>query len=217
MAACSQCLRLEPSWVAQAGTGEAKVVARLLSSKILAMEVGTVVTRLGSLLQPNEAKPAVLDSSPKRGGKSNVGSPEEDQDEDMESDTQEDPLADVSDVEPEVDVGWESGSVNVDDAGWESGSLDEIGDQDIGDTQDSASSSESSASDSESEPGPSTKRSKPAETSKPAKAGVSTFLPSLSVGFTRGGDDGSDWSDAEANALDGAKRKNRRGQRARKA
>jgi len=49
-----------------------------------------------------------------------------------------------------------------------------------------------------------------------ASAAESTFLPSLSVGFTRGDSDVSDWSDAEANAADSA-RKNRRGQRARRA
>ena len=47
----------------------------------------------------------------------------------------------------------------------------------------------------------------------------SRFLPSLNVGFTRGESDVSDWSGAEddANAVDGKQRKNRRGQRARKA
>jgi hypothetical protein len=44
----------------------------------------------------------------------------------------------------------------------------------------------------------------------------STFLPSLSVGFIRGSDE-SDWSGDEAPVADPSKRKNRRGQRARRA
>ena len=51
--------------------------------------------------------------------------------------------------------------------------------------------------------------------SKGRNAAESTFLPSLAVGFTRGDSD-SDWSDGEANVADGV-RKNRRGQRARRA
>jgi hypothetical protein len=51
-----------------------------------------------------------------------------------------------------------------------------------------------------------------------SKKGASTFLPSLQIGFTRGDSDASDWSDAEKdiNKVDTV-RKNRRGQRARKA
>lgn len=45
---------------------------------------------------------------------------------------------------------------------------------------------------------------------------TSTFLPSLSVGFVRGSDE-SDWSDSEAKIADSDKKKNRRGQRARRA
>ncbi|TFK74800.1 hypothetical protein BDN72DRAFT_892813 [Pluteus cervinus] len=44
----------------------------------------------------------------------------------------------------------------------------------------------------------------------------STFLPSLSVGFIRGDSD-SEWSDSEAKVADLSERKNRRGQRARRA
>lgn len=44
----------------------------------------------------------------------------------------------------------------------------------------------------------------------------SNFLPSLAVGYTRGDSDASEWSDIDAQ-VDEAPRKNRRGQRARKA
>lgn len=53
-----------------------------------------------------------------------------------------------------------------------------------------------------------------AESSNPTSG--STFLPSLAVGFIRGDSD-SEWSDGEAAAGDLPQRKNRRGQRARKA
>jgi hypothetical protein len=49
-----------------------------------------------------------------------------------------------------------------------------------------------------------------------ASAAQSTFLPSLSVGYTRGDSPDSAWSDGEQVA-DGPLKKNRRGQRARRA
>jgi len=49
-----------------------------------------------------------------------------------------------------------------------------------------------------------------------SQPGISTFLPSLSVGFV-GGSDESDWSDTEAKFADSVHKKNRRGQRARRA
>jgi hypothetical protein len=45
----------------------------------------------------------------------------------------------------------------------------------------------------------------------------SRFLPALDVGFTLGEQSASDVDEHEAEAADGAKQKNRRGQRARKA
>jgi hypothetical protein len=54
-----------------------------------------------------------------------------------------------------------------------------------------------------------------------AKPGItqvhSTFLPSLAVGFTRGDPEDSDWSDGELRQTEGTFKKNRRGQRARRA
>ncbi|KAK0464608.1 BUD22-domain-containing protein [Desarmillaria tabescens] len=49
-----------------------------------------------------------------------------------------------------------------------------------------------------------------------SSTGASTFLPSLSVGFIKGNED-SDWSDSDAKAGDIEQKKNRRGQRARRA
>ena len=45
----------------------------------------------------------------------------------------------------------------------------------------------------------------------------STFLPSLAVGFTRGESDDSEWSETENLAEESSIKKNRRGQRARRA
>lgn len=78
---------------------------------------------------------------------------------------------------------------SVDDAGWESGTVNEEEDD-----EDKAS---------------------PAAASTRTKApSSSTFLPSLAVGYVRGSDES--FSDSEAQVADGT-RKNRRGQRARRA
>jgi len=49
------------------------------------------------------------------------------------------------------------------------------------------------------------------------EAGESTFLPSLAVGYTRGDSSASEWSGDGRDTIDPSPRKNRRGQRARKA
>ena len=107
----------------------------------------------------------------------------------------------------------------VDDDGWESGSIhDENASQH--DPHDE-SPSDNTASSSRSPP---RKASRKGHTTPPSRQSAptgkskaeSTFLPSLSVGFVRGGSD-SDWSDGDEAAGDIPKRKNRRGQRARKA
>lgn len=90
--------------------------------------------------------------------------------------------------------------------------------------QDNSGSARSASSSLEPEPNPKRARAiapnaksqtNDSKASALAKAGKSTFLPSLSVGFIAGSD--SDWSDAEVDAVDGPMKKNRRGQRARKA
>ncbi|KAG8687474.1 hypothetical protein FRC09_013469 [Ceratobasidium sp. 395] len=93
---------------------------------------------------------------------------------------------------------------NLDDqASWESGSVDSEGN--IRRTASVSSASTSSAA-------PPAKRSK--GVTEPNKAGAgSRFLPSLATGFIRGDSDGSDIEDADVAPM----RKNRRGQRARKA
>ena len=169
----------------------------MLSSKILAIEVTAAVEDIKNLLQPKimeELRPPAEGDEPKsvlhpKKAKKTAAAPE-------------------AEVE---DDGWESGF--IDDAGakaddgWESGSVK------------SAYSNRTSESDS-SESTPTFKKTllkAGSNPTAPAKSQSSTseskFLPSLSVGFVRGDSD-SEFSDAEAPT---EMRKNRRGQRARRA
>ncbi|TBU28592.1 Bud-site selection protein [Dichomitus squalens] len=216
------------------GSSAAKVHARLLSSKILADAVHTVVNTLREVLNPesvkkdrtgaeesdeeSEAAEEEISGQPKQGGKvkaEEASDDEDEEDEDAESGSQVD--AD--------DAAWESGTIDGGDDGagvdWESGSIDDDGDIAVANSSDDDDDGESeSFGDSEVESdAPPAKKAKPSATdvkgnSKPGAA--STFLPSLSVGFTRGDSDASDFSEGEAAGAD-APRKNRRGQRARRA
>lgn len=97
---------------------------------------------------------------------------------------------------------------------WDSGTVSESGSDDDGADEDTNSEENE---DGESKPGPSRIALKlpPPPQDAISKPADSVFLPSLMVGFTRGDTD-SDYSDREADVADGV-RKNRRGQRARRA
>ncbi|KAG9315765.1 Bud-site selection protein [Chiua virens] len=171
------------------GTPMAKVQSRILSSKVLASEVTSMMDTLKAFLHPSvgseDAGKATHDSDvslnisrKQRTSKVSVGiaSSEGSGGEDEDSTSDHD-VAETSD-------GWESGTV-----GEPSGSEDSDGEGDaISEYQ----------------------QSRPN-----GSKGQSQFLPSLSVGFTRG-DSGSEISDSELKLVDGS-RKNRRGQRARRA
>jgi hypothetical protein len=116
----------------------------------------------------------------------------------------------------------------ADEAGWESGSVS--GGDDVGPSTKKIADSESE-DDENSVPVRPTKKtktkevkSKPTKQAQPSKALTSsTFLPSLSTGFTRGGSDDSDPDDDFAEGLEDiigkgktGERKNRRGQQARR-
>ncbi|KAG6918760.1 hypothetical protein DXG01_011951 [Tephrocybe rancida] len=202
------------------GTGVAKVQSRLLSSKILAVEVATAVTNLRHVIQPlapslepageNEQIPerpqkaeAKIVKEKTLPTKAAVISPASVEDVEGEEELDEDAEID--------DEGWESGTVEEDgtegQGGWESGSIN-------------GGSSEDSEDDEELAVLPPKKMKKaPAPIRATAKpAGMrSTFLPSLSVGFTRGESDDSDLSETEIKVADIDIKKNRRGQRARRA
>ncbi|KIK69556.1 hypothetical protein GYMLUDRAFT_33928 [Collybiopsis luxurians FD-317 M1] len=207
---------------ASGGTA-AKVQSRLLSSKILASEVASVVEDLRSVIHPfttdsqdGDVSAELDESMPERPKKLKKLSMQDiPEDEDVEMDlggNDEDEEEDEEDEEDIVDAGeddennadeWESGTIGDDekepDNGWESGSIagesDGFMDEDL-------------PSDSEEVPQRTSVKAVPA-------AGQSTFLPSLSTGFIRGSD--SDWSDTADQAAELGQKKNRRGQRARRA
>lgn len=218
------------------GTAARKVENRLLSSKTLAIEVRSVVNSLKEVLDPSLRKAeeigAIEDDVVERPLKSmradKIKSAES---AGGEVDDHDDGDGDGSDVEvgmSEAD-GWESGSIQGGEDGWESGSINS-------EAEGSESESDSSEDDDELEdedddidvpttvssrahhdPQTVEKSKKPGKDpkSKSKTVAESTFLPSLSVGFTRGDSDASDISDGETKAAD--VRKNRRGQRARRA
>ncbi|KAI0345797.1 Bud-site selection protein [Trametopsis cervina] len=220
------------------GSNLAKVQGRLLSSKLIAVEVAAIIEALKSTISPE----------PRKGKERAI---EEEAAEEVDGEEQEDEDAAVrpvkksklaqsnaedgaNDAEEDSDassrVAAFSDEEGVDDAGWESGSIHEgSDDEDEGSEEDEDHDTDESEDESDAEPSTTSRKpSKPApklatpadKTSKAkqkstadAKPGTSTFLPSLAVGYTRGDSDASDVSDGE----DDAPKKNRRGQRARRA
>ncbi|KAJ7780619.1 BUD22-domain-containing protein [Mycena maculata] len=186
-----------------------KVPARLLSSRALAAAVGLAVdiVRAAALPKP-ELDAAEVDE----------GADKEEADEDEEEEEEnEDEAEGAADA-----AGWESGSVNSGD-----GEDDEEEENDDGWESDSVHSDDGPppAKKSASTPSISKPKSAPATKSTSSTKGAtaiaktapanSQFLPSLAVGFVRGGSSDSDLEDVDADA--GGERKNRRGQRARRA
>lgn len=219
------------------GSSTSKAESRLLSSKSLATEVHSVIDALRNVIQPKQKTAQEelgsegeeefdQEERPSKLGKS------------LEPVTAGD---EESNGDEEADDGWESGAVDDPaDDDWESGSVhgtdDTNGDEDTSERRGKQPDSEGSARESsdnedDSDVSPSRLSSKSVKNakrdagdplpvkdikgkSKAAAVGQSTFLPSLSVGFTRGDSDASDFSDAESDKVE---RKNRRGQRARRA
>lgn len=185
---------------------------RLQSSKILSEEVKKVVQSLRVALGEGDAtlEAAITDTHSELAIEELGDNVQEDNQEDSDS-TSEDQATSSDDVKGD-DVNY-----------WEG-----FNDEGPHESQSSRSSESSSADES-----PGSVSTRPSSTGRIAKrpqsekgipktkqglsagAGESTFLPSLSVGFVDGSD--SDWSDAEADAADAHVKKNRRGQRARKA
>ncbi|CCM03541.1 uncharacterized protein FIBRA_05675 [Fibroporia radiculosa] len=210
----------------------AKVETRLLSSKIVAAEINAVLLALRETLNPGSKKLQVDATEthdddtvhlPKPGDtKSHVRAIDSDEESSGSHDAQEQGL------------GWESESVEGGDPGdgWESGSIDDSririqdtssndgsdddGDEDFPHPSESPAHSDALVIDSMTRKAATSVSTLKDAKDKAKSRGESTFLPSLSVGFTRGDSDASDWSDGEANIADGG-RKNRRGQRARRA
>ncbi|KAJ3549187.1 hypothetical protein NM688_g5207 [Phlebia brevispora] len=223
---------------AEPGSHLAKVQRRLLSSKNLASEVSIVIELLRLTIQPppknvdqdsdndNDEESAEGDIEPPTKKKKVVEDSnttvEHDSDEDEDEEGEEDGRVVLSEGDSDIDDGgWESGSINDGDAFGgkdEGGSEDEegvaSGDEDEDDNE-SGNDDERKASV-QSKPTKARQATESLNQSKSKKSADSTFLPSLSVGFIRGDSDASDWSDSEAKVADSV-RKNRRGQRARRA
>lgn len=210
--------------IAEPGTTVAKIQSRLLSSKFLSTQVATSLEALKVLLNPalkqnvpenNNNAHASSDKSIERPSKLRNEMPILDASSSTEkAQSKLDETNQTADIDME---GWESGTIDEDresDDGWESG--------DIGpnDTQDGDHAYNQELESNDNETNTKTK-SKPSKAGKAVKSlsskNVSTFLPSLSVGFVRGGSDDSDWSEAEDKGTDLEPKKNRRGQRARRA
>jgi len=205
--------------LATGGTAAAKVQSRILSSKILAAGVNTAMEDLRAVVQPVEdsqdADVSVDDDIPERPrklkkmeGKTSKAKAE-DGDVEMDLDTTDGKISEQT-PDDEVDAaGWESGTVGDDERepgdGWESTSL--------GDNESDGYMDEDTPDVDEGSMKPTTKIGTARSRNQD---GQSTFLSSLSTGFVRGNSD-SDWSESEAKVADFAQKKNRRGQRARRA
>lgn len=194
----------QPFSPAAANTATGKAQSRLLSSKILASEVARLFNDLRTLLNP-----------PKKGkaGGSNDGEDE------SAPPSRPAPIKKAL-AEKSVAVSDDEANEDGEDDGWESGTVQDTDDEVAGleslvngprsSTVETRSTGHES--DLETTPPPPPKKVRQEKKSGPAE---STFLPSLAVGFVRGDSD-SEWSDSEAKVAD-AERKNRRGQRARRA
>lgn len=206
------------------GSNLAKVQGRLLSHKVLAAEVHAVVEDVRTTVFPElkaPAAPAAEDEvsdeeEPARPAKKakvvSADSAEEDEDEESDADGSIDRRVAFSEDEEGADDGWESGTVHGSDGSDEErSSEDEGGESDEAEDSDDSGAEDAPAKQKQ----PSSKG--PAAKASTSKTGESTFLPSLSVGFTRGDSDASDLDDAEVARAEGGVRKNRRGQRARRA
>lgn len=211
----------------------ALVESRLLSSKVLAQEIAEVALSLRKLIDPtlgeastskSKSKTAINtegegDTSTKRIAPKRQDTSERDV-ESARSDGSDD--EDEEEILDAMEASGSGLSEVEDDGGWESGSIDD--DPRNSEPEDEEASSDEDAGSADEDTSPKPARSKKSTKvsantklkSTPASAAESKFLPSLSVGFTRGDSD-SDWSDGEAGLADGPKKKNRRGQRARKA
>lgn len=181
------------------GSAAGVVQSRLLSSKVLAVDVTRIIEGLRRLLNPAErAHHAEADStevSPPRKKKQKT--------------QQNEGLPNV----PPVDTPSEDEPrVNLEDDGWESGTISDGDHSAQGDSGVDEGPNEDDSTSDNGDDHPPVPCERPRGGSKAAQ---SAFLPSLSVGFIRGDSD-TDFSDSEEKAADTSK-KNRRGQRARRA
>ncbi|KAJ7366843.1 Bud-site selection protein [Mycena albidolilacea] len=199
--ACAAIARELPPGSSVPSATDSKVHARLLSARALGAAVAQTVASLRAVLLP----PPDAGAGVGAGGDAEV---DEDENENEENEPDSDREAEANgDAEDADEAGWESGSVDAggdeegDDDGWESGSV------------------HSDAAPPPKKAAATTKSVTKSATTKPTPAPIKTsttsqFLPSLAVGYVRGGSSDSDIEDVEEA---GGEKKNRRGQRARRA
>jgi len=195
-------------------SAEGTVQSRLLSSKVLAADVARIIKGLRRLLHPEERACDAEEEGPES---PDVSQPPKKKPKTCEKEG----LHKVPSVDVPADC---EADEDIEDDGWESGTVSDEGHSVQEDLRLVSTSNEGSDDDEENaaheskyihqsvsygRPGPDVKSKAKATTVR------SAFLPSLSVGFVRGDSD-TDFSDCEAKAADGVK-KNRRGQRARRA
>jgi hypothetical protein len=210
--------------IAEPGTTVAKIQSRLLSSKFLSIQVATSLEALKVLLNPalkqNEPENNAHASSDKGIERPSKLRKEMPMLRATNSTEKAPSILDNSNQTANTDMeGWESGSINEGgveepDDGWESGDIGPNDNQD----DEYTSNQQSESKDSDMNVKAKLKPSKSVKAAKsPSSKNESIFLPSLSVGFIRGGSDDSDWSETEGKGTDLEPKKNRRGQRARRA
>ncbi|KAJ7778332.1 Bud-site selection protein [Mycena metata] len=205
--ACAAIARELPPPAVVPPTPNSKVQARLFSHRALGAAVSEAITGLRAVLLPPKTEA--------QEGDVGMGEAEDEGDEaavDAEDDDDEE--EDGADA-----TGWESGSVRAadsgeddgeDDDGWESGSV-----HSDAPAPPPSKKKASAIAPAAIKPSAKTKAAPPAK-STPAATSSSQFLPSLAVGYIRGGSSDSDFEeDVDVDA--GGERKNRRGQRARRA
>jgi len=190
-------------------SAEAIVESRLASSKHLAKELSGIVVGLRALvLGPNDNTGD--DEEPEKTGSDGeltIGQPENEEN-DEPSETSDDSTVKAN------DAGWESGSISQDSDG-DSDETDLSSEVDAPPAKRQKKSTPSKAHIGATDS--SVKKKPDPKASHPSLTDDSTFLPSLSVGFTKGDSDISGDEvdfDSDAGSV-GPARKNRRGQRAR--
>jgi hypothetical protein len=197
------------------GSPAAKVQSRLLSSKTLAAEVAAVVEDLKIYLHPEHSEHVK---------KSDAGLIAERPTLALRDGTSETARnGDTIDSEQDAEV--DDGSGEMDDVGWESGSIggefQTVTDLDPGGSDQSGSSFEGQGDSEDEEESDANLQvnslQRRGDVPPTRLKSQSTFLPSLAVGYIPVNPDDSDWSDGDNKVADGPRKKNRRGQRARRA
>lgn len=186
----------------EAGSTLAKIHSRLLSSKILAAQVSASVHALKFLIDPSRSgEYPTGNKMPNK--KLQLQIPED---------------HGMLDLDAEV-TGWEPGTINGRDCGdnESDGAESSMSDRTrkLHEYEGVSSEGDTNDRDSDDEMKFKSHQVTKAKSQESTSNSQSTFLPSLSVGFIKGSDD-SDFDEAEAKEAD-MPRKNRRGQRARRA